>query len=259
MAFYYVSILSIVPLGIAYVILALIFAGIVVVTRGIRGRGFVLSFIAIGFLFLPVSEEIWIAWHFAQACKQAGTFIKKKVQVAGYYDGTGTVTRIVGGPAYEFIESPERDGTYRRVERANEQERERALGWYAENHPGARPAPDAWITQPVSDRVQVVVEINTNYAWKVTKLDHPTARYQFRNTDPMNGTPWGHKIIRSGSVVIDTQTNEEIARYTSFGRGAPWYFVGLNVPSFACDAPGRWPSTKGTALIYREALIPIAK
>jgi len=173
------------------------------------------------FLVLPWAEELWIAWNFGQACKEAGTFIHKKVQVEGFYDETRTTH--AGTPTPQAVASFEESG-YRFFEMKGKQAYVRI-----EKHEGR---------------------------WVTTTLVRPTARYHFRMTDPMDGTPWGHKIIRFGSVVFDTETNQEIARYIGFGRGAAWYFIGLDVPGFACDSPGNWPYTRKSRLIYREALIP---
>lgn len=258
MGFYYLSISSLLLLGVVYTVLLLLFLGIARVTRGMRGRKALLGVVGTVFLILPIAEELWIAWHFGQACKQAGTFIYKKVEVEGFYDDTGggTMTRLVGRPPYQFIESRESGGKYRRVEHASAEERSRALAWYSEKNPGKQPGPKEWITHPVSDRVHVTVEIDTGYAWRITQLDRPTARYHYKDTTPMNGTPWAHKVGKTESVVIDTETNEEIARYTAFGRRPPWFWIGLDTPAFACDAPGRWPYARGNPLVYRNALIP---
>jgi len=221
MAFYYTSLLSIVPLGAAYAILALLFAGAVRATRGVRGRGAILSVLGIVFLVMPVSEEFWIARDFGQACKEAGTFIDKKVQVEGFYDDTRSTH--AGTPTPQAAASFEKSG-YQFLE--------------------------------MKGREKFVRVEKIDGQWRSTALDRPTARYHFRHTDPMSGTPWGHKIIRSGSEIVDSETNQAIARYVSFGRSPPWFFVWLDTPSFACDAPGRWPLTRGGRLIYSDVLIP---
>jgi hypothetical protein len=221
MAFYYISVFSIIPLGIAYGLLALVYWGLVRVTRGARARRAILSGIAVAFLILPVSEELWIAWNFAQACQQSGTFINKTVQVEGFYDDTRSTH--AGKPTSQAVQSFEKSG-YRFLEMRG-------------------------------DGKVVRIE-KVNGEWKPTLLDRPTARYQFKYTDPMNGTPWGHKIVRTGSVVIDSQTNDEIARYTSYGRGAPWFFIWLDKPGFVCDSPGRWPYTGSSRLVYEKAFTP---
>jgi len=123
MAFYYTSLFSIVPLGLAYGFLALLFAGAVRATRGVRGRGAILSVLGFVFLLLPVGEEFLIAWNFGQACKEAGTFINKKVQVEGFYDDTSHWWRqLKENSNYQFVESRDQsNGTLWRVERHGEE------------------------------------------------------------------------------------------------------------------------------------------
>jgi hypothetical protein len=110
MGFYYFSILSIVPLGIAYGLLALVLWGIARVTRGVPGRKALLVVLGAVFVILPVAEELWIAWNFGQACKRAGTFIYKRVQVDGFYDDThGWRADKLRATGYRFVEG--RDAT----------------------------------------------------------------------------------------------------------------------------------------------------
>jgi hypothetical protein len=255
-AFYYTSLFSMVPLGIAYTLLAFLYMVVVFGTRGRPKRAITLTVVGALFLILPVSEELWIAWNFARACKQSGTVIHKTVQADGFYsEGAVDMTRLVGLP-FEFVESKLSEGGYQRIERGQKQDFERAIAWYRETRNGKSPGPKEWIKQPIDDQTTIVAELDTGHVWRITKLDRPTARYHFRKTDPMDGTPWGYKIGRSGSVVVDTKNNEEIARYTSFGRRPPWYFLGLSVPPYACDSPGKWPNTDGSSLIYRNAIVP---
>lgn len=233
MGFYYISIFSIVPLGIAYGLLALIYWGVVRASRGTPARKTILSVVGAVFLVLPVGEELWIAWNFGQACKEAGTFIYKKVPVDGYYNDTGTITRIVGGPSYGFIESRESNGQFRRVERANDEEKARALEWYAERNAGKQKGGGEWITQSVSDRVQVTVETNTGYAWRITKLDRPTARYRYLH--PHSHTPVAQKVVKHERLVVDSERNQILGRELSYGRHAPWFFIGLDAPIKICS------------------------
>lgn len=225
MGFYYISIFSIVPLGIAYGLLALIYWGVVRASRGTPARKTILSVVGAVFLVLPVGEELWIAWNFGQACKEAGTFIHRKVEVEGFYDDTRSTH--AGPPTPQAVESFENSG-YRFLEMKGRD--------------------DSFVRIEKIDGV-----------WKPTVLDRPTARYHYKHADPMNGTRVSHNVGRSGTVIVDSTTNEEIARYTSFGREPPWFYIGLGIAPFACDAPGRWPNTKGNALVYRETLIPASK
>ena len=259
MAFYYTSILSIVPLGIAYLAAALVYGGIWWLSRGAPQRASIRIVAAAVLLVLPVSEELWIAWRFGQACKEAGTFITRKVQADGFYDDTmRSAYENTSRSGYRFVEQRTEDRkAIERVERGDRDSAAKALAWYAEQNPG-KPYPPS-VIYPVQKNVQIVVFPKTGELWAVTRLDRPTARYHFKHTDPMNGTPWGYKVIRFGSVVVDSKTNEEVARYTGFARNPPWFFVGLDTPGFACDSPGNWPYTRKSRLIYRDVLIPAGR
>lgn len=138
MDFYYFSIFSFVPLGIAYGVLALIYWSAVRASRGIPARKALLSAIGALFLVLPISEELWIAWNFGQACKEAGTIIFKKMQVEGFYDDTTHWWRQLAESKYQFVESRDRlhDALWR-VERAGDEikhfkiDRPTARYWYS--------------------------------------------------------------------------------------------------------------------------------
>ncbi len=123
MGFYYTSFFSIVPLGIAYGALALLYWALVRGTRGMPARAVVLGLAVPVFLVAPVAEELWIAWNFGQACKEAGTFIHKKVQVEGFYDDTSHWWRqLKENSNYQFVESRDQsNGTLWRVERHGEE------------------------------------------------------------------------------------------------------------------------------------------
>lgn len=105
MGFYYISILSLIPLASAYVVLAIIFGALAYVTRGLQRRKTILAVLGVAFLIVPVSEELWIAWNFGRACKQAGTFIHKKVVVDGFYDDTTHWWRQLADSHFTFVES----------------------------------------------------------------------------------------------------------------------------------------------------------
>ena len=228
MGFYYFSILSVVPLGIAYGLLALVFWGIARLTRGMAGRKVLLVVIGIVFLVIPVAEELWIAWNFGQACKEAGTFIYRKVQVEGFYDDT----------------RPGRPGPL-----AEQAKRSMDQSGYLFHE---RPLLD---TRGGAAKVVRYEKVNGDWLSKV--IDRPTARYHYKWPNHY-GVRVAYKVGKSERVVIDTQNNKQIARYISFGRRPPWYWIALNTPAFACDSPGRWPMTSGNPLLYREVLVPVA-
>lgn len=259
MGFYYTSFFSIVPLGIAYGLLALLYWALVRGTRGVRGRAALLGLSGIVFLLGPVAEELWIAWNFGQSCKEAGTYIHRKVQVEGFYDDSGGGSlELVQSGRYRFVEARGRNG-YTRLMKGDAEFLGEALARYSIDSAGQEVAKQDVIRVKLNDRIEALVYPRRGESWRIELLDRPSARYHFKMTDPMGGTRIAHKVIGYGSVVVDTESNTEIARYRSYGRQPPWYFVWLDTPAFACDAPGRWPLTKGTALIYPDVLIPIGQ
>lgn len=258
MGFYYISIFSLIPLGIAYGLLALVFWGLARVTLNMRKRRILLATMGTVFLVLPVAEELWIAWNFGQACKEAGTRIQKTVRVEGFYDDTGAGLELVRSGGYRFIESRRQD-IFTRLTLGDADFAQQALERFAHENAGKDGRKQDVVRVRLDDRTEALVFPQKSESWRITVLDRPSARYHFRMTDPMDGTRVAYKIVRSGSVVIDQETNEEIARYTSFSRSPPWFFVGLDTPGYACDMPGTWPHTKKDRLIYREVLLPALK
>lgn len=254
MGFYYISIFSIFLLGIVYAVLVLIFWGIARVTRGMPGRKTLLGIVGAVFLVLPVGEELWIAWNFGQACKEAGTFIFKKVQVDGFYDDTtGWGPRQLAESKYVFMES--RDILKRRllrVEPADDAARDRALTWYAEKIRGKQPVEGPFVVQPIRDKEQIVVAPNRIDAWRVSTIDRPTARYHYRTVG--SHKPVAHQVKEFEDVVVDSQIGETIARRIDYARGANWFFIGLDRPTIFCKANRGRP-----ILMYHEVLRPVAE
>ena len=206
--------------------------------------------VLIGVVFIgPWVEELWIAYNFDQLCRRdAGLFVNKVVPVDGYYDDTALSTRIVGGPAYKFIEGRNKNGKVSRVERASEEEKAVAIAWYTERN-GKQPNENEWITQPVSAKKSVTVEMNTGYAWRTTRLGEPTARYQYKRLD--DHTPVAHRIWRFDDVVLDARTGDVLGRYTNYVRGPYSFFISLDVPVIECrEIRGKDP------LVYRSVLRP---
>ena len=220
MGFYYISVFSLMLLGAMYVVLLFVFWGIARLTRGVPGRKALLTIVGVVLLLLPISEELWIAWNFGQACKEAGTFIYKKVQVDGFYDDTRSTH--AGEPTQQAAESFDKSG-YRFLEMKG-------------------PSSGVVHIQKVDGR------------WKSTLLDRATARYWFKWNQGAEIVT--HKVGKTEYLVVDITNGETIARYKAFGRDAPWFFIGLDRPPFACDVPGGWPYARGNLLVYRDALIP---
>jgi len=208
---------------------------------------------AVVIAMLPWAEEWWIASSFGYYCrKDAGVFVYKTVEVDGYYNGTGAVTRIVDGPAYKFIEGPERGGGYRRVERATEDEKNRAIDIYVKDK-GKQPGERDWISETVGGNGKINVEMNTGLAWRFTKLDKPTARYEYRTLQQSARN--GYKIRKTEHVVKDIQTGELLGRETVYVRDAYWFFIGLDAPVMVCP-DSREKAQYPRGMLYENVLIP---
>jgi hypothetical protein len=258
MGFYYLSVSSVLLLAAIYVVLALVFRGLVSLTREMPGRRVLLAVVGVVFLVAPVAEELWIAWHFGQACKQAGTFIYRKVQVEGFYDDTGVSLELVRSGPYRFVEGRSDKGVIR-VSKGDPEFMNDALQRFRQENHGKDPSVQDVVRVKVGEKTEALVYPKRGDSWRIVYLDRPTARYHYKRADPMNGTRMSHKVGRSGTLVLDSATNDVIARYTSFGREPPWFWIGLGAAPYACDAPGRWPNTSGNALVYRESLVPVTK
>lgn len=256
LALYYTSVLSVIPLTLAYFVLLLLFWVIVRLTRGLRMHALLLAPVGAVFLVLPVAEELWIAWNFAQACKQAGTFISKKVQVDGFYDDTGASLELVRSGAYRFVEGPSEKGAVR-VSLGNPEFMEEALERFRRENPGRDPSQQSVLRIKLDEKTEALVYPKRGDSWRLVYLDRPTARYHYKWPDLDSVV--AYKVRKTEKVVIDTEKGEVIARDTVFGREPPWFFFALlrDVPTFACDGPGRWPHPKGGGLLVsRDVLIP---
>ena len=98
-----------------------------------RWKWVVLAPPALVLLSLPWAEEAWIAWHFNEACKDAGVAVYRQVEVEGYVDDTSRTLRNKVSPGlwkldpgslesfdragYRFVENMLIDGGVLRVER----------------------------------------------------------------------------------------------------------------------------------------------
>lgn len=251
MGFYYFSIFSVIPLGIAYALLMLVLGIVAYILRKSSFRTLILIPIATLFLVLPVGEELWVAWTFADVCRGAGTFIHGQASVNGFYDSTmRSGYENVGSGAYRFMEQPSQDRkTYERIERADDDIRKRAIDWYASQNAGASLPDGKSISYSVRDGVSIVVFPNGIDAWRVTRLDRPTARYHYLGTTHV---PVAHKVVKHEHLVVDSESKGVLAQELSYGRQAPWFFVGLDSPLMICAG-----KREATGLLYRNVLIPI--
>jgi hypothetical protein len=154
---------------------------------------------------------------------------------------------------YEFIESRSDKG-FTRLGLGNKDVMVEALSRFAQENPGKDPFKQDVLRVKLDAQTDALVFPKKGDSWTVTVLERPTARYHYK---VISGTPWAHKVSKTESVVVDVESNGGvIARYTAFGRGPAWFFVGLGNLPYVCDAPGRWPLARGNPMIYRESLIP---
>lgn len=189
MRFYYISIFSILLLGLIYLIGTGLLTWFGLWLRKRWKRAWMLMVPLFLLLYAgPVAEEFWIAWNFGQLCqKDAGIFIYKTVDAEGFYDDTTHWWRQLAESNYQFVES--RDNIYGglwRVERDGKEVRHFKI-----DHPTARYQHRrlAWHT-PVSHEVKrfenVVIDIQANEVlgryvdyyrgapWFFIALDRPT-------------------------------------------------------------------------------------
>jgi hypothetical protein len=254
--FYYFSISSLMLYGtLAVIALALLWALWTKVLR-LKTATPVYWVLVAAILVGPWVEELWIAYNFDRLCrKDAGVFVNKTVQVDGFYDSTlRSAYELTNAGRYKFVEHPteDRKGT-ERVELATTAERERALAWYAERNPGKERPKDRSVFYPAKEKEVIAVLPNGIDAWKVTRLDKPTARYQYITIN--SHTPVAHRITRFEDIVGDAQTGEVLGRYVNYYRGSYSFFISLSAPTIPCRETQAGTRQHGS-LIYRAVLIP---
>lgn len=220
MTLYPVGIFSIGLLGIAYAVMLLIYGFIWWLSGTMKARAVVRLLAALVILLVPVSEELWIAWNFNQACKEAGTYVAKQVHVDGFYDST---REMHAGP--------------RNADAARELDRGR-FHFY-----------ELALRDTKGGRHRVVHLEKAGGVWKATTLYLPTARYQYRSRSHI---PIAWKVVEHESIVVDTKDQQVIGRERIVGRYAPWFWVGLDSPQVQCLGQRH---TQG--LIYQSVLLPL--
>jgi len=166
MRFYYVSIFSLIFLALLYVVVLgiLWFVWARILKRKFSGP-VVWSIVAL-VLVAPWLEEFWIAYNFGKLCKKdAGIFIRKTVEVDGFYDDTHSwradKLRRFG---FRWVEGRDRT-TYAKSY------------WRHE-----------WNEQEV----------------RSFKIDHPTARYHYRHVDSLKPVLHQIKRVENAVVDVKT-------------------------------------------------------
>lgn len=257
MRFYYISIISVLLLIVIWVVGTGLLVWLGSHLRKTRKRVWPLMVPLFLILYIgPIAEELLIARNFDRLCKEnAGIFIYKTVEVEGLYDSTMRSGYENTKPGkYRFVEhaSEDRKG-YERVERANDQERQAALAWHATNNPDKERSTDTSIFYSLNDAQTIAVFPNGKDAWRITRLDHPMARYHYKELASHLSVTHGVKQFER--VVVDQQSDDVLGRYMNYYRNAPWFFVGLDRPTIPCSETQR-DTRKYGSLIYHAVLKP---
>jgi len=252
MGFYYYNLFSLAILAAAYVGIALVFLVLVLMTRGAPRRAPKLSAAALVLLLLPVAGELWTAWSFGQACKEAGLFVHKKVQVDGFYDDTGGALDLVRAGGYRFIEGRGRQG-FTRISAGDAAFAKDALRLFEQGNPGKEAMAQEVVRVQLDAKTEALVYPRRGDSWRIEHLDRPTARYRFSKVH--DGTVVAHGVTKLEWVVVDQQTGEQLARETTYARGPSWFFIGLDRPGLFCPVSGKY-GEKLAATLYRLVLEP---
>ncbi|HNN45834.1 MAG TPA: hypothetical protein PKN34_07240 [Azospira sp.] len=201
--------------------------------RNSRWKLWVVSIVGLPVLAAPWAEEAWIAWHFNEACKDAGVTVFRQVEVDGYADGTGQYDRksIKTGPLFN-------DGSTRQLDF------EKAGYRYYEDL-----LKDGGARHLEREEGQMMVTI----------LDHPQARYHYKFLDPRQEIPIGRRLKKFGDQVIDSETNEVLGSDTRFVRypnlAETLWLQYFGPAALSCSGPLDAPEKqKRTGLIYDYVL-----
>lgn len=154
--------------------------------KSLRWRWWLLAPPALLLMALPWAEEAWIAWHFNEACKEAGVKVYRQVDVEGFYDSTmrSGYERIRDG-GFGFMEHPSNEaGKVDHIERVQEEWKKKIL-----DRPSAR--------------------YQLKYTYQPSKNSHEE--------------PIGWKLEKVERQVIDSQTGEILGRQIHVNRGFPIY------------------------------------
>jgi len=258
MRFYYFSLFSWMAYAvfafIAIILLWLVWTKLL----GLKVRNPVYWILVAAIVVGPWGEEIWIAYNFGQLCRgDAGISIRRTVNVDGFYDDTsGWGPWQLQESGYRFVESKDMlDHKLRRVERVNDAMRDRAIAGYASANPGAVVSKGKYLDYQVNDRERIYVSPDKRMAWRVTRIDKPTARYRY--TMPYEHTTVAHRIRKTVHLVSDSETGEILGRDAIYARDSYWFFASLDRPVMLCPAPGTDPLER-YGLIYKQTLRPTA-
>ena len=260
MRFYYFSIFSFMAYAVVVVIgIALLWLLWTKVLK-LKTNSSVYWVLAAAIIGAPWMEELWIAYNFDRLCrKDAGLFVNKTVEVAGFCDDTtGWGPRQLEAFKYEFMES--RDvlrSRLIRVQRADDMSRDKAVAWHSGNSAKKKGAADAFIVHRLSEKEEIAVSPNGLDAWRTTTIVEPTARYHYKRIN--DHTPVSHRIRRFENVVIDSQTGDVLGRYTDYYRGPYSFFISSDASTIPCKEAQIAIRHHGTLSIYALTLKPSSR
>lgn len=122
MRFYYISIFSVMFLGVLYLLGTGLLVWIWYRLRKWKWAWMVMVPLFVLLYIGPIAEELWIAWNFGRLCsKDAGIFVYKTVQVEGFYDDThGWRADKLRASGYQWVEGRGADSYWRHEQVGNE-------------------------------------------------------------------------------------------------------------------------------------------
>lgn len=223
-------------IGLVLVLVFYLFTAGVLVLIGLRIKDkqwgkIIIGPLALIALALPWVDEVLVAWNFKEICKDAGAQISRTVEVEGYLNDTSrTLSSDFAKP--EFITDPgailnfDRSG-YRYVESLFKDGK-------------------VWHLERVEGGIQASI------------LSEPRARYFFRT--PMSDVDAGPAASCSEDVIVDSETNQTIAKYRYCKRYASFperLWLGLLHRGPIAYCPSGTKELKG--MLYRHVLIPVRK
>jgi hypothetical protein len=256
MRFYYISIISVILLFVIWFVGTGLLTWLGSSLRKSRKRVWPVMLPLFLLLYLaPIAEELWIAWNFGQLCKKdAGIFITQTVEVDGFFNESGAGLDLVRPGNYKYIEAPNEDGAgAKRLEFGNAQWAKAAIERFEDQNPEKSVDDRKYIRVDMDEKTQALVFLSNGDSWRMTKLDHPTARYHYKTL--ATHLRVSHQIKKFEDAVVDQQTGDALGRYLNYYRGAPWFFVGLDRPTISCRET-RDATRKYGRLIYRSVLMP---
>jgi len=196
--------------------------------RPVPGRKYMMAPIILIVIALPWADELWIAYHFNQACDDAGIHVKRQVVVDGFYDATKN-----DNTKDEFVVIEDR--FVNRMKESGFQFKERRTLYNKVRH----------------------LEVQ-NGKMAQTILDKPTARYHYIKT--ADHSPIGFRIIKHESIILDREINEILGRDTSYSRYPSWiniWHAFLNGHGMTiCNSPLHAPVEKRIGQIDAYVLKP---